>query len=306
MFYYPKVSIVIPVFNGSDYLKEAIDSALAQTYKNVEVIVINDGSTDDGKTESVAKSFGSKIHYFSKTNGGVATALNFGIKRAEGDFISWLSHDDVYYPQKIEHQIDILKKINRDVILYSNYDIIDDDSKIISKVNHSYIEPEKFRYLLIVSSPIHGCTALIKKSHFSKHGLFNESLKTTQDYDMWFRLSEKIEFVHITDSLIQSRHHKNQGTHSLKNLHVKECDNLLIDFLQSISEENIQSNTKKSLSLSYANIAQTLCKKNFLKASKFAIDCSIGKMHLSTSFERLLSLFLINKVRLMIYRRRFK
>jgi glycosyltransferase involved in cell wall biosynthesis len=76
----PKVSIVIPVYNGSNYLKEAIDSALGQTSKDVEIIVVNDGSNDGGQTEAIAKSYGDKIRYFYKENGGVASALNLGIK----------------------------------------------------------------------------------------------------------------------------------------------------------------------------------------------------------------------------------
>ena len=80
----PKVSIVIPVYNGSDYMAEAIDSALAQTYNNTEVIVVNDGSNDGGKTREIAFSYEDKIRYFEKENGGVASALNFGIKKMEG------------------------------------------------------------------------------------------------------------------------------------------------------------------------------------------------------------------------------
>lgn len=79
----PKVSIVIPVYNGSNYVRDAIDSALAQTYGNVEVIVVNDGSDDDGKTDEICRSYGKKIRYFKKKNGGVATALNKGIERSE-------------------------------------------------------------------------------------------------------------------------------------------------------------------------------------------------------------------------------
>ena len=118
----PKVSIIIPVYNGSDFMKEAIDSAINQAYKSIEIIVINDGSKDDGKTKNIALSYGNNIRYFEKENGGVATALNLGIKEMTGEYFSWLSHDDYYYPKKIEKQINFLKKQkNKEMILFSNY-----------------------------------------------------------------------------------------------------------------------------------------------------------------------------------------
>ena len=110
----PKVSIIIPVYNGSNYLQEAIDSALAQTYPNCEILVINDGSCDEGKTEAIALSYGDRIRYFKKENGGVATAVNYGIEHMTGDYFAWLSHDDYYLPHKIERQmraiVDVYKK----------------------------------------------------------------------------------------------------------------------------------------------------------------------------------------------------
>ena len=86
--YQPKISIVIPAYNASNYLAEAIDSALAQTYPNVEIIVVNDGSKDDGATERIALSYGDKIRYFSKENGGSSSALNTGIANMTGEWFS--------------------------------------------------------------------------------------------------------------------------------------------------------------------------------------------------------------------------
>ena len=106
----PKVSIIIPVYKGKDFMREAIDSALAQTYKNIEIIVVNDGSDDNGVTKKIAESYGNKIRYFEKENGGVSTALNLAIDNMTGDYFSWLSHDDRYYPNKIESQIKYLKQ----------------------------------------------------------------------------------------------------------------------------------------------------------------------------------------------------
>ncbi|WP_032139571.1 glycosyltransferase family 2 protein, partial [Rickettsia tamurae] len=117
--YHTLVSIIIPVYNGANYMKEAINSALAQTYKNIEIIVVNDGSKDNGETERVALSYGDKIRYFHKENGGCGSALNYGIKNMKGEYFSWLSHDDIYYPNKIEHQVNILNKLdNKDTIIY--------------------------------------------------------------------------------------------------------------------------------------------------------------------------------------------
>ncbi len=78
-----KISIIIPVYNGSNYLRHAIDSALRQDYPNFEVIVVNDGSNDNDETEKITLSYGDKIRYFKKENGGVATALNYGIEKSE-------------------------------------------------------------------------------------------------------------------------------------------------------------------------------------------------------------------------------
>lgn len=116
---FPLVSIVIPVYNGANYLKEAIDSALNQTYPNCEIIVVNDGSTDQGKTECIALSYGEKIRYFSKENGKVSTALNMGIREMEGQYFAWLSHDDIFYPDKIEKQVKVMQKTGASVVAAS-------------------------------------------------------------------------------------------------------------------------------------------------------------------------------------------
>ena len=115
----PLVSIIIPVYNGSNFLREAIFSALAQTYPNIEVIVINDGSNDNNKTDAIARSFGETIRYFYQENKGVASALNLGISQMRGDYFSWLSHDDIYLPEKIATQIKFLtSQLNKQIILY--------------------------------------------------------------------------------------------------------------------------------------------------------------------------------------------
>lgn len=232
----PKVSIVIPVYNGANYLCEAIDSALAQSYENVEVIVVNDGSSDQGATERIIFSYGDRIRYLSKENGGVASALNIGIRNMTGEYFSWLSHDDVYYPDKVTSQVEWLRQHEgqRDVILYSDFDLIDSDSKVTGSTRVRHLEPEEFTRHLITEHSVNGCTILVSKSCLDKTGLFDESLRTTQDYDLWFRLSWHFAFVHLPIPLIKSRIHCQQGSLSMSSLMHREQHEFFIAFLSKI------------------------------------------------------------------------
>jgi glycosyltransferase involved in cell wall biosynthesis len=238
----PKVSIVIPVYNGANYLREAIDSALGQTYENVEVIVINDGSDDNGKSEKIALSYGDSIRYLHKENGGVASALNAGIKFARGEYISWLSHDDLYYSFKIERQIALFSMMpSSNLIPYSDYVAIDSDSNFIHTIQLSAPREcdsrRSFLYLLFKSS-VHGCSLLLPKRCFNEVGYFNEGLKGTQDYDLWFKLLKRgYEFTHIPEVLICSRWHKEQGSRTMYAQHQKEIESLYVNALDMFSDE---------------------------------------------------------------------
>ncbi len=226
------VSIIIPVFNGSNYLREAIDSALAQTYKHIEVLVINDGSTDDGATDKIAKSYGSKIRYFPKENGGVATALNLGIKQMKGEWFAWLSHDDIYIKNKITLMVDYLTKHPKAKILYSNYELVDAHLRHLHDVS---VKPENIANMclrLTYSYPINGCAMLINKTCFKKVGLFDPKLRTTQDYDMWFRLAKIYPYDYVPISSIKSRLHPKQGSHTYADK--DEVDELLRDFIRQL------------------------------------------------------------------------
>lgn len=237
----PLISIIIPVFNGANYLKEAIDSALSQTYDNIEILIINDGSTDNGRTEKIVLSYCDRIKYYSKENSGVATALNLGIEKMSGQYFSWLSHDDKYYPKKIEQQVQYLQSHDdKNIILYSDYEVIDACSKLIGKRNldHDLLIQKPLYGLL--RSAIHGCSLLIPKVAFEKCGLFDINLKYTQDYALWFTMYRNFPFIHMPETLIQSRTHTEQD--SLKNPEANsEGDSLWIFFLNNLTDEEILS-----------------------------------------------------------------
>lgn len=226
--YKPLVSIIIPVYNGSNYVAEAIESAINQTYKNIEIIVINDGSTDNGKTEEIAKSYGEKIRYIYKENGGVSSALNLGIKEMKGEYFSWLSHDDKYKLDKIEKQIDLLNKYDnqKNLIALCETQQIDKNSKNIptriKKRNfkeEQIINYEEVLKSLLVKGSFNGCALLIHKSIFEECGNFDENLRFCQDIYLWIKIFLKhYSLIYSNDKLVYSRVHNQQVTQTKREL----------------------------------------------------------------------------------------
>ncbi len=273
----PKVSIIIPVYNGANYLKEAIDSALAQSYHNIEVLVINDGSNDNGETEKIALSYGEKIRFFNKaSNDGVASALNVALREMTGDYFSWLSHDDLYTEDKISKQIDFLFKLNcANTVIYSDYSAFTTDAHNCTIMKMKNISPENFRFWITFQNALHGCTLLIPTSAFLVCGTFNEKLLTTQDYDLWFRIAEYYKFIHLPEPLVKARHHIQQGTHTMAKTALYECNKLLAHFTKNLSLHEVQQGGGCSPCLAYAQLASSMWYRGYFPAGWTAACLSI-------------------------------
>ena len=108
------VSVIMPVYNADEHLREAIESILNQSYRNIEIIVVNDGSKDNGYTDSIIRKYESMVQYFYKENGGIADALNYAISKANGDYIARMDQDDISLPDRIEKQVEFMET-NTDV-----------------------------------------------------------------------------------------------------------------------------------------------------------------------------------------------
>ncbi len=239
----PLVSIVIPVYNGSNYLKEAIDSALAQTYKNIEVIVVNDGSNDNGKTREIALSYGKQIRYFEKENGGVSTALNLAIENMKGEYFSWLSHDDLYLPRKIEASVEaILASDDKTCSALCVTDhLVMPEHKIereVINVDKKYWENGISAYLI---APAMGCALLIHRSYFDKYGLFDSKQSITQDYSKWFEFYKENNLVFVPEHLVLMRCHSNQRTFTLSEDYKKENTELINFVSNNVPMKKIES-----------------------------------------------------------------
>lgn len=240
----PMISIIIPVYNGSNYLKDAIDSAIEQTYENKEIIVVNDGSTDDGQTEGIGLSYGNKIRYFHKENGGVASALNLGIENMRGEYFTWLAHDDYFYKDALEKQILALRQCgDKTKIVYGNYDLLSVSSSFVTSVRQEYaytIGQLTNSVFPIIIGTLHACALLIHKSHFAKVGLFDEKLPLTQDHDLMFRIFRGQQTVFLPEVLLCSRLHMESGKVTNTSF-AQSCAELYYYFFQQLSLQEIQT-----------------------------------------------------------------
>jgi hypothetical protein len=211
----PLVSIVIPVYNGYNFLEEAIQSALNQRYENVEIIVVNDGSTDN--TKDICLKYGDKIRYFEKENGGVSTALNMAISKMKGQYFSWLSHDDLYHPEKLYLQIEQLRKFNFDENYFcgTNGNLINISGDVIRKNKSGnvrlYSDLEAYR--LIHKKTFNGCGLLIPRQKLLDVNGFDQRYKFMQDRICWINIiNEKTNYIYIQKDLVSTRIHENQQT----------------------------------------------------------------------------------------------
>ncbi len=282
---HPKVSIVIPVFNGADYLDQAIHSALAQTYEKTEILVINDGSSDGGATERIAERFGNQIRYFSKPNGGVGSALNYAIREMSGEYFSWLSHDDLYAETKLEQEMERLSFVaeaNRArTIIYSDYAVFSSDPAISTPVLLSGVPPEQFRLWLTMENALHGCTLIIPKAAFAECGVFDESLRTTQDYELWFRLAATYRFIHLPQVLVKARSHHEQGSVRMASTASAEINALLSRFVASLSEDELR-HTGLTVAEAYATIAASMWRRGFRPAGATAARLAVQHLRVSS------------------------
>ena len=184
------VSIIIPTYNAGKYIKETVDSALAQTYKNIEIIVVDDGSTDDTKNILAPYIETGKVQYVFQQNKGLSGARNAGIKIAKGEYIALLDADDIFLPEKIEQQVNHLEKNpGCDVSYCDLYHFWDEEPDKLLKLNYKYYSGAEVLPRLLEKSFIAPLTVVIRKSVFGRFGYFDENLKRSEDLDFYFRLA---------------------------------------------------------------------------------------------------------------------
>jgi glycosyltransferase involved in cell wall biosynthesis len=206
----PRVSAVIPVYNQQEpFLREAIESVLAQTDRDFELIVVDDGSTN--ATPDVIASYGNRLRGFRKPNGGVSSALNLAIRESRGEWIAWLSSDDLWEPNKLARQLGGLREKPSVGLVYSDALLIDSDGRVVGRRSFPPPPTKRRRLMSLVRGCyVNGCSTLVRREVFDDVGPFDERDRLTPDYDMWLRIAERYEFLHIPEPLVRYRVHPGQ------------------------------------------------------------------------------------------------
>lgn len=220
----PLVSIIMPVYNGERYISEAIESVLSQTYQNLELIIVNDGSTDNSKTAIESYLQDPRIRYFEQPNAGVAAARNTAIKKSQGKLIGFLDQDDYWHPEKIETQIQYFKKYQDISLVYSDYIIFSEleNSKHRLSDLASFDLGQSDLHSIFIRNRIGVLTVLVKKQCIIDSGLLDTALKGTDDYELWLRLALDYKFQYIPLPLATYRWHGNNVSRDDLNMMIEE------------------------------------------------------------------------------------
>lgn len=213
------VSVIIPVYNQETFIAEAIESVLQQTFplEEIEIIVVDDGSTD-GTSEKL-NSYKDRIHVISQANAGVSAARNAGIRQATGKFICCLDSDDLFLPEKIEKQLAVFQTDAEIGMVHTGVSVVR-PGETGWEVWYDYIPPiykeretqidELLKWNYLVSSSV-----MVKRELFSQVGLYNESLRYAEDYDMWLRLLTCCRIGEVSEILVHYRWHgSNNSRHN--------------------------------------------------------------------------------------------
>ncbi|MEO5690812.1 MAG: glycosyltransferase [Candidatus Saccharimonadales bacterium] len=220
----PLVSVIIPAYNAESYIKIAIDSIQDQTYKNLEIIVIDDKSTDN--TLSIANQLAEKDERIklikNTTNIGIGGNRNKGIEKSNGDYICWQDADDISRPDRIQNQVDYLESHPEVGMVGGFITFFEDEHE--GKTRRYAEDDQTLRYNIFKYNPVAQPACMVRRACYERVGLYDSSLRVSEDLDMIFRIGEKFKFGNIQEVVIKYR----QTSGSLTSSNLKEMEKVTL------------------------------------------------------------------------------
>ena len=284
------VSIIIPIYNSEKYLKECLNSLFEQTYENIEIIAVDDGSTDSSL--QILQDYSDRLKIFSQENNGLYSALKVGISKIQGKWCKWFSPDDVLYPNAIEIQVNEAKKYPDNTILYSNWNIIDETGKLLREFcesDNNDLSRFEYNVRLLYGQQINVNTALIPSILFQTPGVRNLDESVAIDYDFFLNsaIFHDVKFHLIPQPLVKYRIHSDQLSH--KNI------SKTLDFISDLKDELLMK-LDDSLRRKYNHAIEEYKKTQSRKNKTLEFGMKILSSTPSWASDRILTLYL-NKIR---------
>ena len=197
------VSIIIPNFNHAQYIGDAIQSVLVQKYRNFEIIVVDDGSTDNSR--EVITKFGDKVKYIWQENQGLSAARNTGIQAARGNYIGLLDADDMYEQDYLNTLMSRLKADSNAAGIYCGYQFVDHHNRSLPQVENRLILPEQLFRTLVDGNFLVPESMFVHRYCYENCGLFDEKLRACEDWDMWLRITSQYKIIGTPQVLTRHR-----------------------------------------------------------------------------------------------------
>lgn len=204
-----RVSVIIPVYNALPYLPQTVESVFAQTFKDFELLIVNDGSTD-GFVQWANTLTDERVRVVHQSNQGPGAARNTGLRQARGEFIAFLDADDLWLPTKLAKQVGELEAHPKVGLTHTSISYIDERGNKLYKDLQAHGRGNMWRQIVAFNPRylIHcGSTPLIRRECFDSVGMFSTELRLAQDWEMWIRISHRYHFSTLAEVLVRYRQH---------------------------------------------------------------------------------------------------
>lgn len=249
----PTISVVIPAYNGSKTILETLDSLFKQTFTDFEIIVIDDGSTDN-MVELLKQISDPRLRVISFTNGGLPVARNRGIDQAQGEFITFIDADDLWTPDKLETQYQALQAYPEAGVVYSWTSFIDENSNFLFAWEPLYYQGDVYADLLQQNFISSGSNIMVRRQYIQAAGYFDPNLKSVEDWDYYLRLAALCPFAVVPKYQILYRRSLQSMTAKVD---VMESANLIvIERAFQQAPERLKSLKNRTLAKTYQYLAK--------------------------------------------------
>jgi len=260
----PKVTVIIATYNAIAYLPSTVDSVIKQTFTDFELLIVDDGSTDE-TVEWVSKLVDPRVRLISQANQGVSVARNQGIANAQGEYIAFLDADDLWEPIKLEKQVNCLDENPQVGLVHTSIVNIDEQGKFLAAVDASDVQGNVLKHIVEENLILCGSAPMVRRSCLEAVQGFDQKLMSAEDWDLWIRLAARYDFAVVREPLVLYRQHLNSKSNNIER-HLKHRLKVIDKTFETVAK-NLQPLKPRAVGRAYLSVAWKLLVQKDYKTS---------------------------------------